>query len=130
MAFEEISGGNGEYEEREFVSAKIGTQFEGTFRNLGPLFEGQYGQYRVVAFDTADGRKMAVRASKILLERIEAAGLSDGDGLKVVVESATAKKSGNTYANPRVFVDRKGGGQPAATQAAPKAPALPDEPPF
>ncbi len=128
MAFEEVKGGNGEYEEREFISAKIGVTFEGTYRHMGPLFEGEYGSYRVTAFDAPDGRKLAVRASKILLERLESAGLSDGDRIKVVVESATAKKSNRTYASPRLFVDRAAGA-PAAQAPAPAKPSF-DEPPF
>lgn len=130
MAFEEISGGNGDREEREIQSAKIGTEFEGTFVDMLPVRTGDFGPYRPTLVDLEDGRKVMVRAGKLLLERLEAAGLTPGDGLKVIVEGKPTKDGKRTYANPRVFVDRKGGGQPAATQAAPKAPALPDEPPF
>ncbi|MDA3643820.1 hypothetical protein LZ318_11725 [Saccharopolyspora indica] len=132
MGYQEIGGGNGgSFEQREFVSAKIGTEFEGAFVDLGRLTEGQYGQYRVLAFDTEDGRKMACRASKILLERLEQAGLNPGDKLKVTVESATSKQ-GRTYALPRLFVSRSSDQAGVVTtpqQAAPK-PVQDDEPPF
>lgn len=130
MSYEEIQGnGGGNFEEREFVSAKIGITFEGTFVDLGRTTEGQYGEYRVLAFDSTDGRKMACRASKILLERLESAGLNPGDKLKVVVESATSK-AGRTYALPRLFVSR-GAGQPAASKpAVAPRPVAEEEPPF
>lgn len=132
MAYEEVKGnGGGSFEEREFVSAKIGAEFEGSFVGMGPLTEGQYGSYRVVSFDSVDGRKLAVRASKILLERLEAAGLNPGDGMKVIVESETSK-AGRTYALPRLFVNRSAGSAPKASapQASAPTPALDDEPPF
>lgn len=133
MAFEEIGGnGGGKFEEREFISAKIGVTFEGTYVNMGPLTEGQYGAYRVLAFDSTDGRKMACRASKILLERLESAGLHSGDQLKVVVESQTSK-AGRTYALPRLFVSRGNGQAPvaAAPQRANPVPVADDDnPPF
>ena len=128
MAYEEI-GNNGSFEEREFVSAKIGATFEGTFVNMGPLTEGQYGTYRVLAFDSTDGRKLACRASKILLERLESAGLTAGDKLRVVVESQTSK-AGRTYALPRLFVSRSGGPVSAPQRSAPASVADYDEPPF
>ena len=135
MAFTEIQGSNsgtGNFVEREFVSAKIGATFEGVFVDLGKLTEGQYGQYRVLAFDTKDGRNMACRASKILLERLESAGVVPGDEIKVQVDSATSK-AGRTYALPRLFVNRAGDSAGVVTtpqQAAPKPVADDDEPPF
>lgn len=135
MAFEEIqgnNGGSGNFVEREFVSAKIGVTFEGTFVELGRLTEGQYGEYRVLAFDTADGRNMACRASKILLERVEAAGLNPGDQIKVQVDSAQSK-AGRTYALPRLFVSRSSDQAGVVTtpqRSAPKPVADDDEPPF
>lgn len=133
--YQEVQGnGGGSFEEREFVSARIGVTFEGTFVDLGRLTEGQYGPYRVLAFDTEDGRKMACRASKILLERLEDAiedeRLTKGDKFKVVVESQKAKKSNNTYALPRLFVSRSGGQVNTPQRTAPAPVANSDEPPF
>ena len=133
MAYEEISGGNGGNDDREFVSAKIGAEFEGIFRGMSNPMPSQYGgEYRVTSIDTLDGRKIAVRATKILLERLEAAGLTDGDKLKIRVEEATTKDGKRTYANPRLFVDRSGGGAPApAPKPAPaRTRVQDDEPPF
>lgn len=136
MAYEEVQGstnGGGEFEEREFVSAKIGAEFEGVFRSMGPRTPSKYNEgehYRVAALDLNDGRKIAVRAGKILLERLEGAGLSDGDRVKIVVESGTTKDGKRTYALPRLFVDRSAAPAPAP-QAAKSAPvAEDDEPPF
>lgn len=131
MAFVEVQGNNGgnveEMEPREFVSAKIGTSFEGTFVDMRPEKTGPYGEYRPTLMDLNDGRKIIIRASKYLRERLENADLNPGDGLKIVVE-AKKSKNGYTYGNPRVYVDRKGGQPQAATSAAEQAPAAPEQP--
>lgn len=134
MSYEEITGdgGGGDYEEREFISVGIQNtkELEGTFRGrLSRVIEGTYGPYRVASFDLTDGRKVAVRASRILLERLEKAGLNDGDGVKIVVEPQPTKDGKKTFGNVRLFVKR--GAAPAATpppQAAP--PVSNEEPPF
>lgn len=132
MAYEEIGGnggGSGEYEDRERVNLKIGVTLEGTFRRMSQRMPSRYGgEYRYVDFDSTDGRKMTFGASKITLERFENAELADGDRFKLVVESAKSKESGNTYARPRLFVDRAAG-EPAA-KPAPAAKPMLDEPPF
>ncbi|MGV9364484.1 hypothetical protein [Amycolatopsis sp. NPDC003731] len=147
MGWDEVEGnGGGDYEERERLSTKIGAEFEGTVVRVGNLREGDYGPVRWVDIDTPDGTKANFPAGKILLERIEAAGLNPGDRIKVVIESAKTKDGKHTYALPRVFVDRGAGeSKPAAKKAAPKkaapakkaepAPAAPaadydDDPPF
>lgn len=129
MAYTEISGGSSN-EDREFVSAKIGLEFEGAFRGMSRPMPSQYGgEYRVTSFDLTDGRKIAIRATKILLERLEAAELSDGDKVKVVIESKPTKDGKRTYANPRIFVDRQGG-QPAPSAPVKSAPVADDDIPF
>lgn len=130
MAYEEVQGNGGSYEDmepREFVSAKIGTSFEGTFVDMRPAKDGKYGQYRPTLVDLNDGRKVIIRASRYLLERLEGADLEPGDGIKIVVE-AKKSKNGNTYGNPRVYVDRKGGQRQADVSAAESAPATPEPP--
>ena len=127
MAFEEIQSSGGDGAEREAVSAKIGVTLEGVFRGMSDRMPSQYGgEFRIVELDLVDGREVVTFASKILLERIEAAGLADGDKVKIVVESATTKDGKRQYALPRLFVDRV-----SPTKAAP-APAVraDDEPPF
>lgn len=129
MAYEEISGNGGNNEDREFVSAKIGATFEGTFQSMSRRLPSQFGgEYRVVSLDLVDGRKVALPAGKILLERLESAGLNPGDQIKIVVESATSKAN-RTYALPRLYVNRSGGAVPAAQPVA-AAPMADDEPPF
>lgn len=131
MAYEEVSNSNFD-NDREFKSAKIGTEFEGTFVSASKRIGGQYGEYRVLNLDLRNGEKIAIRASKILLEKLEAARPNAGDGLKIVVESAQSK-GGRTYALPRVYVDRRGGAgpvPPAAEKPAPAAVEDDDNPPF
>ncbi|MBX6360078.1 MAG: hypothetical protein IRZ03_08365 [Acidobacterium ailaaui] len=126
MAFTEYKG-NGNFGEREFVSAKIGVTLEGTFRGMSPRMPSQFGgEYRIVNLDLTDGREVAVPASKILMERLEGAGLADGDAVKIVVESAKSK-AGRTYANPRLFIDKAATPAPEPAQASRP---LTDEPPF
>ncbi|WP_190822034.1 hypothetical protein [Saccharopolyspora pogona] len=124
MAYEEISGNGGNNENREFVSAKIGATFEGVFQGMSRRLPSQFGgEFRVVSLDLVDGRKVALSAGKILLERLEDADLEQGDRVKIVVESAQSKQ-GRKYALPRVYVDRSG------SQVATSRPAADDEPPF
>lgn len=135
MAFEEVAGsGNGEFEEREFVSAKIGVTLEGVFQRLSPRIPSKWydGEYRIIDVDLTDGRKVAIPAGKILLERVESAGLAAGDRIKIEVGSATAKKSGREYALPRVYVDRAGKADEGRRSTAPtQAPKVPlNDPPF
>lgn len=119
MAFEEVQGNAGGEDDREFVSAKIGAEFEGVFRGMSRRLPSKFGgEYRIVSVDLVDGRKVAIPAGKILLERIEGAGLAEGDGVKIVVESAESK-AGRTYALPRLFVDREGGTAAPANATAP-----------
>lgn len=146
MGWNEVEGnGGGEYEERERLSTKIGAEFEGTVRRVGPKRLGDYGDVRWVDIDTSEGVEACFPAGKILLERIESAGLNPGDRIKVVIESAKTKDGKHTYALPRLFVDHGAGeSKPAAKKAAPakKAAAKPapkaktpepdydEEPPF
>lgn len=140
MGWEEQGGNTGNYEQedREFISVKIGVRFEGTFVRMSARKPSRYGgELRYVAVDLTDGRKVMITASKILLERLEAAGLVEGDQIRVSVEAAESK-AGNEYALPRLYVNRRGGQaapQPAQRpQAAPPAPPAPpvddDDPGF
>lgn len=130
MAYTEVSVGSDRDDDREFVSAKIGLEFEGVFRSMSRPVPSQYGgEYRVVSFDLVDGRKIAIRATRIFLERLEAAELSDGDKVKVIIESKKTKDGKRTYGYPRVFVDRQGG-QPTPAAPAKSAPVSDDDIPF
>jgi hypothetical protein len=108
VAFEEVTNhsNEGDFAEREFVTAKIGTVLEGTFAGNSGLLPSKFGgEYRIYNLDLTDGRKVAVSAGKILLERLSAANLEKGNVVRIEVESATSKQ-GREYALPRVFVDR------------------------
>lgn len=130
MAYTEVSGGSARDDDREFVSARIGLEFEGVFRGMSRPMPSQFGgEYRVTSFDLTDGRKIAIRATKILLERLEAAELSDGDKVKIVIEPKQTKDGKRTYGNPRIFVDRQGG-QPTPATPAKSAPVKDDDIPF
>jgi len=130
--YEEITGGGGDYEERELVRIGLKNlhEFEGVFRGqMSPVVTGEYGPYRVASFDTPDGRKVKTRANvgSILLDRLETANLSDGDAVKIVVEPKPTKDGKRTYGHVRLFVNRG-----AAADSAPKAapPVADDNPPF
>lgn len=114
MAYEEVKTGNGgDFEDRERVNVKIGVTLEGTFRRASKLMESKFGgDVRYVDLDSVDGRKLSFAATKILLERLDAARPQDGDMLKIVVKAATSK-AGRTYADPKVYIDR--GAAPAAS---------------
>lgn len=135
MAYEEIGGnGGGEYEERERFSLRVGDSVEGTFRRMSRLQPSKYGDglsYRFVDIDRLDGVKGVILAGKILLERLEAADLHDGDRVKIVITEATSG-AGRVYALPKLFVDRAGSAPApaAAPAAAPARRVLDDEPPF
>jgi hypothetical protein len=125
MAWEEQTGnGGGTEEEREFVSTKIGTRFEGTFVQMSQRKPSRYGgEVRYVSADLTDGRQILFAASKILLDRVEDADLEPGDGIRLSVEEAESK-AGNKYALPRLYVNRAGGAaRPAPAAAQQKAPA-------
>lgn len=132
MAYEEVQGnGGGNYENkepREFVSAKIGTSFEGTFVDMRPEKKGPYGRYRPTLLDLNNGEKIIIRASAILRERLEKAEPAPGDGIKIIVEGKKSNETGRTYNHPRVYIDRKGGQPQAATPAAEPAPVAPEQP--
>lgn len=125
MAWEAINGGNTNREEREIIRYDFNLDAEGTFVDLLKEVDGKYGTYRPLLWDLSDGRKVMVRVNGILQEALEQNSLQPGDGLKVKVEKAVSKSTGNVYKNPKVWVDRKSA--PAA-QEAPKpaeAPAAP-----
>ncbi len=106
MAYEEVSTRQGDFSDRKYVSPKIGTELEGIFQGMSPRLPSQFGgEYRMFSLDATDGRKLSVPAGKILLDRIEAAHLTEGDKIRIVVGSETSKQ-GRQYALPRVYVDR------------------------
>lgn len=122
MAWETVEGnGGGDYEDRERLSVKIGSKFEGTIVRVGNQRTGQYGEMRWVDIDTTDGRKCNFPASGILLDRVNEANLLPGDAIRLeFVSQAPKNPKGNPYNKPILQVNR-GGGEAPATESKPKA---------
>lgn len=130
MAWETINpgnggNGNGERVEREIVRYDFNLAFEGTFVDLLKEVDGKFGVYRPLLVDYSDGRKVMIRTNGLLTEALEEANLQPGNGLRVKVERAVSKSTGNVYKKPIVQVNRETGGTAPATEQAPAAPVAP-----
>lgn len=131
MAWETINsgnGGNGERVEREIVRYDFNLAFEGTFVDLLREVDGKFGAYRPLLVDYSDGRKVMIRTSGLLTEALVEANLQPGNGLRVKVEKAVSKSTGNVYKKPIVQVNRETGGATPVAQETPKPAEVPATP--
>jgi hypothetical protein len=140
MPYDEVrgGGGSGDYEDAPILKlAKDGDTFEGELLEISKEFEGQYGPLRVLVIRQLDGEVVKVFASKILLDRVNAAAPLPGDKLKGQREDRVSK-GGNNYTSARLWIERSSK-DPVnrsytvpATQAKAEdaAPAGDDAPPF